>query len=198
MSRNLPHHRHTPGKRGVVFVSFKGHESRLCHGATLASLFDCIDDGAYDGARMRGNVADLGHLPLQIVLRDVSIRGHPAELLRRPLAMPVSRAAGGPYVPRDRGRIVGVCADRRPRDARHALREARSGFVGMQGPWSMLRQGLDSASHPECPRLDRSALFEPKGLHTAGSAWAPTSRNEPERGGTGEREPYFTEGAIRT
>src|SRR5215469_12911801 len=101
MSRDLPHHRHTPDKCGVMFVSFKGHESRLCHGATLASLFDHIDGGAYDEARMRGRVADLGNVLLcQIVLRDISMRSQPAELLRRPLAMPVSRAAGGPHVPR--------------------------------------------------------------------------------------------------
>ena len=41
----------------------------------------------------------------------------------------------------------------------------RNGFAGMQGSWSMLRQGLDFALHPERPRLDRSALIERKGLH---------------------------------
>jgi hypothetical protein len=140
MSRDLPHNRHTSDECGVLFVSFKGHESQLCHGAMLASLFGYID-GAYDEARMRCNVADLENVLLrQIVLRDVSIRGQPTELLRRPLAMPLSRAAGGSCVPRGRGRLAGACADRRPRGARHTHRDARNEFVGMQGPWSMLRQ----------------------------------------------------------
>jgi hypothetical protein len=37
MVRYLLHHRHTPGECGVVFASFKGHESPLRHKATLAS-----------------------------------------------------------------------------------------------------------------------------------------------------------------
>jgi hypothetical protein len=37
MSRYLLHHRHDPDECGVVFTSFKGHESALRHRATLAS-----------------------------------------------------------------------------------------------------------------------------------------------------------------
>jgi hypothetical protein len=37
MTRYLLHHRHTPDQCGVVFASFKGHESPLRHRATLAS-----------------------------------------------------------------------------------------------------------------------------------------------------------------
>jgi hypothetical protein len=37
MSRYLLHHRHEPDECGVVFASFKGHESPLRHQATLAS-----------------------------------------------------------------------------------------------------------------------------------------------------------------
>ena len=37
MSRYLLHHRHLPRECGVVFKSFKGHESPLRHKATLAS-----------------------------------------------------------------------------------------------------------------------------------------------------------------
>jgi hypothetical protein len=37
MSRFLLHHRHEPDECGVVFASFKGHESPLRHQATLAS-----------------------------------------------------------------------------------------------------------------------------------------------------------------
>jgi hypothetical protein len=37
MSRFLLHHRHEPHECGVVFASFKGHESPLRHQATLAS-----------------------------------------------------------------------------------------------------------------------------------------------------------------
>jgi hypothetical protein len=37
MSRYVLHHHHSPRECGVVFVSFKGHESPLRHRATLAS-----------------------------------------------------------------------------------------------------------------------------------------------------------------
>jgi hypothetical protein len=37
MTRYLLHHRHTQDECGVVFASFKGHESPLRHQATLAS-----------------------------------------------------------------------------------------------------------------------------------------------------------------
>ena len=37
MARYLLHHRHEPNECGVVFASFKGHESPLRHKATLAS-----------------------------------------------------------------------------------------------------------------------------------------------------------------
>ena len=37
VTRYLLHHRHTPNECGVVFASFKGHESPLRHRATLAS-----------------------------------------------------------------------------------------------------------------------------------------------------------------
>lgn len=37
MSRYLLHHRHEPSECGVVFASFKGHESPLRHQATLGS-----------------------------------------------------------------------------------------------------------------------------------------------------------------
>ena len=56
----------------MVFASFEGHESQPRHGAPLVSLFDCIDGGAYDEARMRADVADLQNVLLhQMVLRDV-------------------------------------------------------------------------------------------------------------------------------
>ncbi len=37
MSPYLLHHHHTPDECGVVFTSFKGHESPLRHRATLGS-----------------------------------------------------------------------------------------------------------------------------------------------------------------
>ena len=37
MPRYMLHHRHEPHECGVVFTSFKGHESPLRHQATLAS-----------------------------------------------------------------------------------------------------------------------------------------------------------------
>ena len=37
MTRYLLHHRHEPHECGVVFASFKGHQSPLRHQSTLAS-----------------------------------------------------------------------------------------------------------------------------------------------------------------
>ena len=37
MARYLLHHRHEPDECGVVFVSFKGHDSPLRHQPTLTS-----------------------------------------------------------------------------------------------------------------------------------------------------------------
>jgi hypothetical protein len=37
MARYLLHHRHEPDECGVVFASFKGHDSPLRHRPTLAS-----------------------------------------------------------------------------------------------------------------------------------------------------------------
>ncbi len=37
MARYLLHHRHQPGECGVVFSSFKGHDSPLRHQPALAS-----------------------------------------------------------------------------------------------------------------------------------------------------------------
>ena len=37
MARYLLHHRHEPHECGVVFVSFKGHDSPLRHRTTVAS-----------------------------------------------------------------------------------------------------------------------------------------------------------------
>jgi hypothetical protein len=37
MARYLLHHRHEPAECGVVFASFKGHQSPLRHQTTLAS-----------------------------------------------------------------------------------------------------------------------------------------------------------------
>ena len=37
MSRYLLHHRHAPAECGIVFASFRGHESPLRHRTTLAS-----------------------------------------------------------------------------------------------------------------------------------------------------------------
>ena len=37
MAHYLLHHRHEPDECGVVFASFKGHDSSLRHKATLAS-----------------------------------------------------------------------------------------------------------------------------------------------------------------
>jgi hypothetical protein len=42
MARYLLQHRHAPGECGVVFASFKGHDSPLRHHAALTS---CRDGG---------------------------------------------------------------------------------------------------------------------------------------------------------
>ena len=48
---------------------------------------------------------------------------------------------------------------------------------------------LDHAAHTIVRYLDRPAPVERNGLPAVGPAWATTSRNEPERSGTSEREP---------
>jgi hypothetical protein len=58
MSRYLLHHRHSPGDCGVVFTSFKGHQSPLRHRPTLAScrsggheIWWMVDADSEEGAR---------------------------------------------------------------------------------------------------------------------------------------------------
>jgi hypothetical protein len=58
MPRYLLHHRHTPDDCGVVFTSFKGHQSTLRHRPTLASchsggheIWWTVDADSEDGAR---------------------------------------------------------------------------------------------------------------------------------------------------
>jgi hypothetical protein len=48
---------------------------------------------------------------------------------------------------------------------------------------------LDLTAHTTVRDLDRPAPAERNGLHAVGPARATTSRNEPERSGTSEREP---------
>jgi hypothetical protein len=57
MSRYLLRHRHEPDECGVVFASFKGHESPLRHQSTLAScrsggheIWWTVDAGSADEA----------------------------------------------------------------------------------------------------------------------------------------------------
>jgi hypothetical protein len=57
MARYLLHHRHDPDKCGVVFASFKGHQSPLRHRPTLAScrsgghaIWWTVDAGSEDDA----------------------------------------------------------------------------------------------------------------------------------------------------
>jgi hypothetical protein len=47
---------------------------------------------------------------------------------------------------------------------------------------------LDLTAHTTVRDLDRPALVERSGLHVVGPARATTSRNEPERSGSSERE----------
>ena len=58
MSRYLLQHRHAPGECGVVFASFKGHQSPLRHRMTLAScrsgghaIWWAVDAGSEEDAR---------------------------------------------------------------------------------------------------------------------------------------------------
>ena len=73
MARYLLHHRHEAADCGVVFASFRGHESVLRHGSALASC-------AFGGHAIRWTVeaADeaqaLGLLPYYVAERATAIK----------------------------------------------------------------------------------------------------------------------------
>ena len=64
----LIHHRHEPHECGVVFASFRGHESPLRHRATLAS---CLSGGhaIWWSVRAENEEAALGLLPYFVAER---------------------------------------------------------------------------------------------------------------------------------
>jgi hypothetical protein len=69
----LLHHRHEPPECGVVFASFKGHESPLRHQSTLAS---CVSGGhAIWWTVEAASVEDaLGLLPFYVAERTTATR----------------------------------------------------------------------------------------------------------------------------
>jgi len=73
MSSYLLHHRHEPQECGVVFASFKGHESPLRHQATLAS---CRSGGhaIWWTVEAESEADALGQLPYYVAARTTVTR----------------------------------------------------------------------------------------------------------------------------
>jgi hypothetical protein len=73
MPRFLIHHRHEPHECGVVFASFRGHESPLRHRATLAS---CGSGGhaIWWSVEAASEPAALGLLPFYVAQRATATR----------------------------------------------------------------------------------------------------------------------------
>ena len=73
MSSYLLHHRHEPQECGVVFASFKGHESPLRHQATLAS---CRSGGhaIWWTVEAESEADALGQLPYYVASRTTATR----------------------------------------------------------------------------------------------------------------------------
>jgi hypothetical protein len=73
MFRFLLHHRHEPHECGVVFASFRGHESPLRRMSTLAS---CLSGGHAIWWTVEAGSEDdaLGLLPFYVAKRTTPIR----------------------------------------------------------------------------------------------------------------------------
>jgi hypothetical protein len=71
MPRYLLHHRHEPNECGVVFASFKGHESPLRHRPTFAS---CASGGhaIWWTVDAESDEEALGFLPFYVVARTTA------------------------------------------------------------------------------------------------------------------------------
>ena len=73
MPRFLIHHRHEPHECGVVFASFRGHESPLRHQATLASC-DSGGHAIWWSVEAASEAAALGLLPFYVAQRATATR----------------------------------------------------------------------------------------------------------------------------
>jgi hypothetical protein len=73
MPRFLIHHRHEARECGVVFASFRGHESPLRHRATLAS---CAfgEHAIWWSVEAAGEAEALGLLPFFVAARATATR----------------------------------------------------------------------------------------------------------------------------
>ena len=71
MARYLLHHRHQPRECGIVFASFKGHESPLRYHATLAS---CPSGGHEIWWTVEAEADALGLLPFYVAQRTTVTR----------------------------------------------------------------------------------------------------------------------------
>jgi hypothetical protein len=69
----LLHHRHEPTDCGVVFASFKGHDSRLRHRPTLASCMSG-DHAIWWTVEAQSAQDALGLLPFFVAERTVATR----------------------------------------------------------------------------------------------------------------------------
>jgi len=79
MPRYLLHHNHQPQECGVVFASFRGHESPLRHQATLAS---CRSGGheIWWTVEAESDVAALRLLPSYVAARTTAARVSEVEI----------------------------------------------------------------------------------------------------------------------
>jgi hypothetical protein len=79
MTRYLLQHRHEPHECGVVFASFKGHESPLRHQATLAS---CRSGGhaIWWSVEARSEADALELLPYYVAARTTVTRVNEVEI----------------------------------------------------------------------------------------------------------------------
>jgi hypothetical protein len=73
MFRYLLHHRHERAECGVVFASFKGHESPLRHQATLASCMSG-DHAIWWTVEAASEEDALGLLPFYVAERTTATR----------------------------------------------------------------------------------------------------------------------------
>ena len=79
MPRYLLQHRHSPSECGVVFASFKGHESPLRHQATIAS---CRTGGhaIWWNVDAQSKEQALGLLPRYVAERTTVVRVNEVEI----------------------------------------------------------------------------------------------------------------------
>jgi hypothetical protein len=79
MASFLLHHRHEPRECGVVFASFRGHESPLRHQATLASCA-CGGHAIWWSVEAADEEGALGLLPFYVAQRTTATKVSEVEI----------------------------------------------------------------------------------------------------------------------